>query len=124
MSRTHIYFFKPKFVTLITTGQKNQTIRPYRKIMPKAGDLADLREWEGRPYHSAQRKILQAPIKLIQDIEIDPLAHTIKLNGETLLDGAVDYLARNDGFFPVASFFDFFRQQYGPKLFQGFITYW
>jgi uncharacterized protein YqfB (UPF0267 family) len=60
MSRT--IMFQPRFARLVESGAKTQTIRVKSKAkhprpLPKPGDFLSLREWEGKPYRSKQRKL-------------------------------------------------------------------
>ena len=71
--------FQPRFSRLVESGAKRQTIRKTPKRMPKVGDTLDAREWTGAPYRSKQRKLLEAPLVSVSEVEI--FTKCVKVNG-------------------------------------------
>ncbi len=62
--------FKPQFAPLVKAGSKRQTIRPFPKRMPKAGDPESWREWTGRPYNSPQQELAQVELTSVESVTI------------------------------------------------------
>lgn len=126
----HVYLFQPRFAALVRADRKHQTIRATRRRMPSLGDIADLREWDGKPYRSAQIKIYEAEITKVRDISIR-IDGSIWLNNAVgqrnlfrVADGAAaDQFARHDGFHDHAHMLSWFRENHGLP-FDGFVTEW
>jgi hypothetical protein len=126
--RRRVFMFKPRFAALVRSGRKHQTIRPVPKprAMPRVGDIADLREWSGKPYRSKQTKIDQGEIYEIMHITIRPDGSVWwhhHNNDWRLEDFMVGHIARLDGFRTIAEFLEFFRESYGLP-FEGVLFRW
>lgn len=105
--------FKNQFEPSITrkVNPKRQTIRPFPKRMPKAGDLESWRVWTGRPYNSPQRELVQVRLVSIRYVQI--CYEFIAVNGEILLPREKKALARRDGFDGILPLLDWFDKTHG-----------
>ena len=117
----HVFTFKPRFAPLVEAGTKNQTIRPFRHRRPKAGDEASMREWTGRPRHSAQRT-LRETVKLTSVRPI-MLGIQVTIDGVPLDAGEKDLLAVADGFASWKEMQAWFREEHGLP-FHGDLIQW
>jgi hypothetical protein len=112
-------------------GKKHHTIRSGSRW--KAGDMASLRVWSGKPYQSKQIEFAQVEVKKVWDIEIYQGAEVweFKLNGKTLtwddldLNEFVDTLAKNDGL-AMSDFLNWFtiHPKRKDRTFRGQIICW
>jgi len=129
--RRFVRLFKPRFAYLVENGKKLQTVRPWPKRIPQAGDLISLRTWTGRPYWSDQRILREGVVMAIARISIyrGHYWHSIECGGNlmaglTVTDsGALDAFARADGFNHWADLVDWFRAEHGLP-FTGIVIYW
>jgi len=88
------YSFKERFVTMILTGKKNQTIRKKRKGQAKPGSILYL-------YYGLRtkwcRKLKEVICLCIEEIIITE-KEAVFINGKKLTKNEKDLLAYNDGF--------------------------
>jgi hypothetical protein len=68
--KSHVFLFQERFAQAVIDGKKLQTIRLFRKRMPAAGDLIDLRKWSGLPYRSQQVRLAIAPCLSVANVTI------------------------------------------------------
>ena len=101
---------------------KHHTIRAGKRW--KAGDMASLRVWSGRPYNSNQ--IIIAPdIKIARTIDFDmDLNGIYSLNGKYNLPVDDWRLAENDGLTNIEMFHWFMKDYNKPKEFSGQVIIW
>jgi len=121
-----VLMFKPRFVRLVRSGVKQQTIRPVRKRPIEAGDALALRYWSGLPYRSPQVTICYATCTAVWDIEIrgvDAGLSTCIVNGDELTPFQRSTLARDDGFDDWAGMWDWFKANHGLP-FKGVVISW
>jgi ASC-1-like (ASCH) protein len=57
-NKKHVLLFDERFVDLIKSGEKKQTLRKSRERKIRVGDTLDLRCWEGVPFKSKQQHLL------------------------------------------------------------------
>ncbi len=99
-----IFLFQDRFVELVRTGQKMQTIR--KKAHCKPGDKLSLRRWTGQPYRSKQEILREAVCVRVEECRIyDDEPDTSTETGEML--------ARADGFDTLADMKDWFLKTHG-----------
>ena len=100
------------------TASKGHTIRKGKRF--KAGDMASLKVWTGKPYRSKQFEFALVEVKKTWDIEIAIEIGAIRINdGEWIFDETVlKRLSRNDGL----SYDDF--KAWFPNHFKGQIICW
>ena len=99
MSR--VILFQPRFHAAILDARKTQTIRRPRKRPIVPGEGLSLRAWEGKPYRSRQRPLLETTCRSVLPIEIgidSDGALQIASRGLPLGDEDVEKFARHDGF--------------------------
>lgn len=60
--RRFVRMFKPRFAKMVKSGEKRQTVRPVPSVMPRVGDIFDLRMWSGKPYWSKQVKLIETTV--------------------------------------------------------------
>ena len=129
--------FKPEFEAKILSGAKTQTIRPWPKgfvkRFPKIGDTLSLRIWTGRPYHSKQRVIFDAPIANVQPFHIcsegffyvgdhvELFTMLNKLQSEQL--AMADGFDATDQTTATEHMLSFFKKHYHPP-FKGLLIEW
>ena len=118
------YNFQKRYVPLIESGQKCQTIRMRRKngYLPRSGDVLRL-------YQGMRTKAC----KLICEVcvtEVLPICvHTgngcadVTLNNERLSNAQILELVKHDGFKDVRDFSEFFNGKYGPDL-HAYLIQW
>jgi|SRR5579875_2380985 hypothetical protein len=115
------YSFKPRFVPLIRSGQKRQTIRGVRKDgrVPKVGESLHL--YTGLRTKSCQR-IFAEPVwcTSVQLVEIDA-SGIVSINGVPLDQNEREQLAINDGFRSWEDMLSFWD---GRLPFKGNIIHW
>jgi hypothetical protein len=68
--KTHVFLFQDRFAQAVLDGKKTQTIRTFRKRIPRSGDLIDLREWLGLPYRSPMVRLAIAPCLSVSTVRI------------------------------------------------------
>jgi hypothetical protein len=110
--------FQPRFARLVESGTKRQTIRKTPKRMPKVGDIFVAREWTGAPYRSKQRKLLEAPIREVSEVEI--FTKRVKVNGRLILVSSHQEFAEADGFSSIYEMRDWLRENHSLP-FKGII---
>ena len=88
------YSFKERFVPLIKSGEKRQTIRSKRKYQAKPGDPLYL--FYGMRTKFCTR-ILDTVCKATKEIEIKRTG-SVYVNGRKITEHEKDHLAYNDGF--------------------------
>ena len=114
----HVRMFKPQFAPLVESGVKRQTVRPYPKRMPKAGDQISLREWTGKPYRSKQRVLREAVITEVSSVDITETGIAVNSYAEPCDDFAVA-----DGFRDFFELRDWFKATHGLP-FEGVVIKW
>ena len=127
-----VILFMPRFHAAILSGAKRQTIRRPRKRPIQPGEPLSLRAWEGKPYRSPQRPLLDVVCSAVLPIAIqggDALA--IRLGSKWLSSRSVKDFARADGFADAADMAAFWRDVhelerdvFGPRTFEGEVIYW
>lgn len=110
--------FKPRFAELVEAGTKLQTVRPYPKRMPKAGQLISLRAWSGKPYRSKQRHLRTSTITFVGNFAIDRCGITVQN-----FEGDPNLFARLDGFTDLAEMVKWFEAEHGLP-FSGIVIRW
>lgn len=121
--RRHLYLFAPRFAEKVRRGEKEQTIRPFRKRMPVVGDLAEFRYWSGKPYRSPQIKIGLTVITGVHEICLG-IDH-VRFKGDTINHTPwLDRFAIADGFQHWGELVQWFYAQHGEFPFRGFLTQW
>ena len=112
------YSFKERFVPLIKSGEKNQTIRKKRKGQAKPGDTLYL-------YYGMRTrwctKIAETICKDVKEILI--LATGVFVEGKLLDDNELESLAKSDGFADWETMYRWWVQINGLP-FKGDIIYW
>lgn len=71
----NVFLFQNKFEAPILAGIKVTTIRRRRKDgkpRAKAGEIASLRVWTGKPYRSKQREFAQRKVEFTFPVRIGP----------------------------------------------------
>ncbi len=94
MPRRHVRMIQPRFVPLILSGAKLNTIRPTPQREIRPGDILDIRQWEAKAYRSKQIRIVEVEVADVSRIEIGD-SWVRRWNG--LVDD-LDAFARADGF--------------------------
>ncbi|WP_315823031.1 hypothetical protein [Paraflavitalea speifideaquila] len=86
----------------------------------KAGDLASLRVWTGRPYNSKQIEFAQVEVKKTWDISIaDDFLHLGNgISGFNEDHPLIQLIAKNDGLSPT-DFISWFQPQKYPLIFMA-----
>ncbi len=115
--------FQPRFAALVESGQKLQTIRPWRARMIDTGDIADLRAWIGLPYRSKQRKLRESMVCEKQPINVSVKeGRSFRITNVCLGydsagigSAAVEALAKADGFSSAEEFYEFFASTYAKR---------
>jgi len=107
--------FQRRFAPLVESGEKRQTIRPFRKVPIRAGEELSLREWEGKPYRSKQRVLRTVLCREVGRVLIDetPDRFTFRLNGRLLTAEEWPQFARADGFDCATDMLDWFLTVHG-----------
>jgi len=121
----------PRFQEKVRKYQKTQAIRPFPRkmdLMPKVGELYQLKGWMGKPYRSKQE--LLGLCKLIQVSTITIEETRFLLNNETGSESVeisdrlqLENFARDDGFEDWKDFKVFLRGNYGLP-FTGYLMKW
>ena len=118
-----VRLFKPQFAPLVESTRKRQTIRPTPtpKRMPHRGDQLSLRTWQGKPYRSKQRVLLQAVVADLQTIRVTD--DEIYLNGMRLPYWKSIEFAHADGFDSLRELRAWFESNHDLP-FEGIVIYW
>lgn len=116
-----VRMFQPRFVGLLTSGLKTQTVRKIPKRMPGVGDRLSLRVWTGAPYRSKQEEIEEVVIQAIYPVAIRN--DGMKVNGAELGPRKRDAFARNDGFLDWEELRDWFVKNHSLP-FEGIVIHW
>jgi len=111
------YNFQKRYVALIESGQKRQTIRARRKngYVPIAGEV--LRLYQGMRTRAC-KLICEVSVTEVLPIVVNTGngCADVVLRCERLTDAQVLDLAKSDGFRDVRDFAEFFNQKYGDEL--------
>lgn len=123
--KRHVRMIQPRFVSMILSGEKLNTIRPTPKREIKPGDIIDFRQWSGKPYRSHQIKVVEVEVEDVSSIEMD-YSHVV-LRGNhlinwTQLDELNDF-AKRDGFKDWFDMRDWFNNTHSLP-FEGVIITW
>lgn len=124
-TRTHVIMFQSRFADAVESGQKAQTIRPFRKIPIAVGDFLDLRAWTGKPYRSKQRNLRMVVCSAVRAIEIDAIIGLCWFQSpEYLLSKAeAERLAHKDGFRNCEEMIEWFDAMHGLPFMGNLITW-
>ena len=91
--------FQKRFVPLIQSGKKNQTIRKYPKCeLPKRGDKESLRYWIGTPRRSKQQEFAVRTIKDVTTVAIGEQGASFFIHRGVFEIIDLDAFAKADGF--------------------------
>ena len=125
MFRRFVRMFQPRFAPAVKRGLKRQTVRKRPKVMPRAGDIIDCREWTGKPYRSKQRKLCEGRITRVADIRIEARRKCpdIRIEGRWLNVAEMEAFANADGFAAAAEMGRWFDDVHGLP-FEGIVIYW
>lgn len=132
--RTIVKMFKPQFARLVLAGTKKQTVRPVPKIVPRRHDRLSLRMWQGQPYRSKQRLLLNTTLDEIKVCHITtegiymqpPDGCLLAIAGAKiicLLGEEANRFAIADGFQSWAEMRAWFENEHGLP-FDGVVLYW
>ncbi len=110
--------FAPQFADAVASGEKTQTIRPYRKVPIVVGDTLYLFTGWQTPQ---VRGLKDVTCRSVQDIEITEV--DISIGGHLLGYGRRRMLIERDGFDSLDDFRAFFRHHYGLP-FRGVLIVW
>lgn len=113
--------FMPRFVPLVLSGEKRQTVRPTPKRIPKVGDRISLRAWTGKPYRSKQQLLREAVVTDVLPVKLNVAA--IMVDGCVLLDDEEWAFARADGFNNPQDMLEWFNCRHGLP-FKGVLIRW
>ncbi len=118
---------KPEFETPIVELRKQCSIRPPRedKRDPRPGEALSIRVWQGKPYRSKQREILQVEVVSVDPIRVDEnhLGTVVIIGDRYLNPTEIKELAVADGFRSDYDFRQFFEKTHGLP-FSGFLIKW
>jgi len=117
-----VILFQPRFVDLVETRIKRQTIR--QRARCKAGDELSLRRWFVLPYRSKQAALGESVIcKAVQPVVIDIVNGSLQIRvaGEILADP--DAFAKADGFAHASEMCDWFENTHGLPFGGELITW-
>lgn len=103
--------FKQRFVTLIESGQKRQTIRKIRKRRFRAGDPLYL--FTGMRTAKCRRLGTR---RCVSALHITITHDRIEVDGRMLTPAETTELAQADGFASSWEFLDFFRREHDLPL--------
>lgn len=123
-----VLLFYKRFHEAILDGRKFFTIRTPRRRPIRRGDRLLLRAWEGRPYDSPQRVLLDSVCAMSDEVTIDViddrLAADFKEAGPVPPEEMDDF-ARADGFADAAEMLDYYRATPGRSVpFKGEFIRW
>ncbi len=111
-----IVMFKERFAEPVRSGSKRQTIR--KRAGCAVGDILSLRRWTGRPRHSKQELLREAPCRSVKTIEIsmaDVRVQGVRVHEESM--------AQADGFIDCKEMREWFGRVHGLP-FRGFLIEW
>lgn len=123
---------QPRFVPLVLSGAKHQTMRLNSVRLPCVGDILDLRQWSDKPYHSKHIKLIEAPLlhREAVMIEADGLV-TLGCPHRRLARREAEAFARADGFTDHDDMIAWLKANHKPiragqftLLFSGWVFYW
>jgi hypothetical protein len=109
--------FKRRFAPMIQRGEKTHTIRGYRKIPPRIGEICHCYV---DPRRKTMRLLGRWPCVKLQQISISEDAQ-IRIDGLPIEGDEKELLARRDGF---SSFEEMLRFWEGRLPFKGQIIHW
>lgn len=118
----HVVMFMRCFATAVLEGKKRRTIRPRRLRAIRAGDVLDLRAWNGRPYGRGVKQIRLSRVTCTRVLGVRISEAGIELRDErtheykALTREQADQFALLDGFrgvSPLGSMLTFFMAQHG-----------
>jgi hypothetical protein len=117
--------FQARFVGMVESGKKRQTIRRARQRPIRVGDRLSLRAWSDKPYRSKQIVLREATCSRVSTIEIDETFQEIVfvVDGQRLQQEQWARLARDDGFACTTDMLDWFRDVHGLP-FRGVLISW
>lgn len=124
-----VLMFQPRFAPLVKAGTKRQTIRPKRNRPIKPGELLSLRQWQGKPYRSKQKFLIESTCRGTDDIAMSEsnsngkIRFVLSVNGIKLTIPRIEILARLDGFTCGFEMWTWFREEHGFP-FRGDIIRW
>ncbi len=111
-----VLMFQERFVELVRSGEKRQTIRKTARCKP--GDILSLRRWMAKPYRS-RHELVRIPLcKTVQAVRIS--MHGIEVEG---CETNRDRMAVADGFQGWREMRDWFKKTHGLP-FCGFLISW
>lgn len=117
-----VIMFKPQFTDKILSGQKLSAIRP--KARCKKGDTLSLRNWEGKPYRSKHKTIMETKCTSIIPVQVTD--HYIRLWGygrPSINSRKIDIIANLEGFESFKEMSVFFQNTHSLP-FNGELIYW
>lgn len=121
--KTFVFNFKARFASRVLDGTKRQTVRRARADgrVPKSGDMAAC--YTG--LRTARSCLLvRAPIVECSFVEIDFLDRKIAIDGDVLSARDADAFAVADGFLDFNAMLNFFEDEHGGEVFNGFVAKW
>jgi len=112
-----------RFVELVRTGAKTQTIRQTARCEP--GDTLSIRRWTGKPYRSKQELVYTAKCVNVMPVTIGEGGFVSHFSDNVMLVASpkADGFARADGFKSAEEMIGWFRDTHGLP-FKGFIIHW
>ena len=119
------YSFKQRFVPLIESGVKAQTIRAHRRRHVRPGEPMQL-YFGMRTKHC--RKIIEDPT--CNSVEVISIVVGLfgfgatRIRGDLLNFESIQCLAQDDGFEHVADMHAFWLKEHGEGKFEGMIIKW
>lgn len=125
-----VIMFKKQFTEKILSGEKVSTIRPKARCKP--GDTLSLRNWEGKPYRSKHKIIMETQYKSLHKISIyapnKMILESIDTYPQSITLIPMHYseahqIARMEGFSDSNEMIDFFLKTHGLP-FEGMLIYW
>lgn len=124
MSRIWPISFNKRFVDLVESGAKHQTIRANRKDgrRPEPGDFIHC-YFGLRTKHT--RKLRGAIIRAVHDVRIDVSLRDVWVNGKRVLARDCTAFARADGFDSYHEMMTWWQSTHrGSAVFHGFMVVW
>lgn len=120
--RRVIRMFQRRFAADVAAGRKRQTVRPKPKVLPRAGDWLEGREWVGRPYWSKQRKLVEGAIDCVVPVVIE--RRRVSVAGQMFAgEQDLERFARDDGFTSWSELVAWFEHEHGLP-FRGILIGW
>lgn len=126
---TIIRLFQPRFIPLIKSGAKLQTIRPWPKRIPVPGDYLEVRQWIGKAYRSGQLIIGTYRIREVLPVSIEPDHISLPavqggVSWRLVIKEAMDQEAVKDGFKDWKELIEWFTHYHGKPQFSGVMFRW